>query len=375
MSAPDRSVRRLTALDKSSSTSRVLNLRATVIRNPILSEGVTKKFFDSRFLNSSIILKHRLRPNEFEHFQQARTITTKIIFPLDRNDLRVGGQYLMMGQKHFEDQASGALGSALNSGTRDRQVLDLLDELPSLDPFLVREQLRRHGIEPDRAYFNISDADVENMQTFVEKQIESLVQLSTTGTESGTFIKRLAGKMLSGNAEQELGPLREALNMTGEAYLDGIFAWRGFLYFKWSYANAAPAVDRLKAAIRSVRTAYPAREPLNSYLAGARDRLCLALDKATKEIADLLGNYDQSYQALVQNQDPGTFRSFLLAAPDQFMQIGLPLGALQHMLSFWRYRFNPTQPQSVLPDELADLFADVEETMGTRHSAPELFQV
>ena len=52
-----------------------------------------------------------------------------------------------------------------------------------------------------------------------------------------------------------------------------------------------------------------------------------------------LGVYDASFQDLVENQTPKTFRDFLLSAPHMFLELGEKLGAISHIVSFWRYRF------------------------------------
>lgn len=280
----------------------------------------------------------------------------------------------MVGQKRFDEQAASVLGDALYPGSRDRKILNLLEELPSLDPFLVREQLRRHHIEPDLAYFNISESDLAEMRSFVTDEISSLASLSMDGGRGGNAL-RLVNKLLSHGADVDLGPLREVLRLTDAEYLDGVFAWRGFLYFKWVNSRVVPAVDRLKAAIKVVRPNTTPNAEVRQYLFEARIRLCLALDEAKLATERALTHYDTAYRSLVDRQNPGAFRSFLLDAPSQFMGIGQPLGALQHMLSFWRYRFPNAKAASVTPDELWDLFIDFENTMGTRPDDSAVFAV
>jgi hypothetical protein len=51
----------------------------------------------------------------------------------------------------------------------------------------------------------------------------------------------------------------------------------------------------------------------------------------------------------------------LLAAPDMFMSLGEQSGAVQHILSFWRYRFPIGRRVTVSPDELMDIFLDFED--------------
>ena len=124
-------------------------------------------------------MKHRVRPHEAELFSKPRATATKIMAPIDGRDLKLGARFLMIGQKDFEQTAAAMFGEGVKEGGRDREVLSLIDELPSLDPFLVREHLKRNGIEPARGYFAISDADVERMHAFVRAEVTALVSLSS----------------------------------------------------------------------------------------------------------------------------------------------------------------------------------------------------
>ena len=54
-----------------------------------------------------------------------------------------------------------------------------------------------------------------------------------------------------------------------------------------------------------------------------------------------LAVYDSSFNDLVEHQTPKTFRDFLLSAPYMFLELGEKLGAISHIVSFWRYRFPP----------------------------------
>ena len=56
--------------------------------------------------------------------------------------------------------------------------------------------------------------------------------------------------------------------------------------------------------------------------------------KATLEIYDT-----RLVVALTQNSDPTAFRDFLLKAPAMFNELGERLGGIEHILSFWRFRF------------------------------------
>ena len=46
-----------------------------------------------------------------------------------------------------------------------------------------------------------------------------------------------------------------------------------------------------------------------------------------------------------------------------FASLGEQLGAIQHIISFWRYRFPAGRPRLIAPEELMDVFLDFEDSM------------
>src|ERR1700760_532059 len=98
----DRSVRSLSGLGTASS-SRVLNLASIAVaqaENPLHGAA---PFFESHIMNSSIILKHRLRADESYLFPENRAVATKIIIPFEKSDLKVGGRSFFVGQRGYMD--------------------------------------------------------------------------------------------------------------------------------------------------------------------------------------------------------------------------------------------------------------------------------
>ena len=369
--AVDRTVRRLTALQESSSTARVLNLAGTLRRHAQEPEALNPPFFEHPMLNRCIVLKHRIRANEAEQFRSPKQNVTKVLLPIDPGDLKLGAYYFFMGQRDFDEVTENVFGDALHLGQHDRRVLDLMDSLPSLDPFLLREHLRRNGFEPARAYFNISDADIERMHSYVEGEITPLVEMSFKNelATKGQAAK-LVNKILSSNAPSDLSLLRGVLMLDEKAFLDGIFAWRGFLYYKWVQESLYRRTAAVIAAIELVQPRGPRDPEATAYIGPARGRICLAVQKAVGNIDQMLAVYDQAYQALTKNGDPAAFRDFLLTAPTMFTNLGEQLGAVQHIVSYWTHRFPAGRPVQVSSEELMDFLLDFEDSLSFTETPP-----
>jgi hypothetical protein len=194
----DRMMRSLRALERTASTSRVLNLLAVEAESSRRPEYAQAPLFRNRTLNTAIVLKHRLRNDDMYLFDEAKPTATKIIIPFDRGDLGLGGQSVFVGQRGWTDLVVEAC-NASGDMSRDLATLRLIDMLPSLDPFLLREHLRRHGVLVANCYFALSLADYENMQGFVTMEIARLIELAyrDSGGVGRAHAARLVEALLS----------------------------------------------------------------------------------------------------------------------------------------------------------------------------------
>lgn len=362
MVVQDRTVRSLVALEQSASTARVLNLAATHRNLPHDASLEAQPFFRSRLLNHGIIVKHRVRPHERELLTKPFATTTKIMIPIDGSDLKLGARFLMMGQKDFELAAEDLLGEEIKPGRYDRQILELINGLPSLDPFLLREHLKRHGFEPARPFFAITDADVQRMYDFVRAEVMALVTLSAGSGGGAQAASKLVDKLLSNAPDSGFEPLKETLRLSDKDYADGVFCWRGFLYYKWVLAELTPKLGRVLGQILGTQPRGPQTAETSAYIPAARERLQLAITGAVEGVQGMLAVYDNAYRSLTLDGKPTAFRDFLLAAPQMFMALGEQCGAVQHILSFWGYRF-PKGRGVISPEEFMDILLDFEDSL------------
>jgi hypothetical protein len=374
----DRAVRNLEHLKGSASTARVLNLLRVweengdsrsdgAVRNP---DWAARPVFRTAALNRGLIIKHRLRRNETDLFTGRRQVATKVVIPIDDEDLKTGGRYIFVNQIGFERMMMEAFG--VPATHPDIETLRLIDRLPSLDPFLLREQLRRGGLDPAPCYFSISDGDLQRMMAFVRAEIEPLVTLSmgdtlAVNTDSAA---RMAAKILSNTPGDQLDALRLTLRLAPEQYQEGVFCWKGFLYYKWTLSMLLGEVAAVAEAVRTIKPIGKTDRPAREYLARSRDVLRGRIIKTCDEVSRTLRVYDDAYAKLTQEGRPTAFRDFLLDAPSMFAKLGDQLGAVQHIVSYWRFRFAPASaPVNV--EELMDIFMDFETGLLGRGELPD----
>lgn len=368
--ATDKSVRSLSSLGTASS-SRVLNLAAIAAAQADNPQHAASPFFESPVINSAIILKHRLRADETYLFSENRAVATKVIIPFEKSDLRVGGRSFFFGQRGGMDllREIGNYGSPV-SMKRDVEVLGLIDAVPSFDPFLLREFLKTHDFAPDGCYFEISPADQAQMYSFAATEVRRLTSLALggSGTKFGSTAK-IIGALLSGEVGEKLEPFRATLRLNTDEFREGIFSWRGFLYYKWSMAELRPQIFRVLRDLGTVRISGKADQDQLEYLRSAKRAIAMSVKSHTDDVARVLGIYDKAYGALIEREDPMQFREFLLSAPPLFLEMGERMGAISHITSFWNYRFPQGASRSTDVEELVAIFRDFIASVGAKTDA------
>jgi hypothetical protein len=362
----DRSFRSLSGLGQTASTSRILNLAAVASQNFGDPEYETSPFFMASSLNGAVIIKHRLRPDEQYNFNASKRISTKLIIPFERTDLSLGGRSLFVGQRGWREMLRDLRGDQPGE-KRDVALLEALDELPSLDPFLLREHLKRRDFKIANCYFAISLADVERMQRFVSSQISKLVELAYGGTDgpgAKANIAKLVTLLLSGEVDNRLDPLRMTLGLQGDNFREGIFCWKGFLYYKWMLTSLWPELRSVISEVTEVKIVGPRDDELLRDVKDMGQRVNGRIMGQVKLVRDTLKVYDDAFAELTVAGNPMAFRDFLLKSPEMFIMLGERTGMVSHIASFWRYRFPKGKPLRAELSELFDILQDFHHGLG-----------
>lgn len=362
--ARDRGVQLLSALG-GASTARVLNLHQLGLDNAHNPEHWDKPLFMYPALNNAFLFKHSLKSAEKYMFNSTRSVVTKLVIPVDTKDLRVGGQAIFVDQRGYTETLRAKGNYSSENFERDNYVLQLVNAMPSLDPFLLRDQLLGHKIVVSPSYFAIAPVDQDRMLQFVSAELMKLAS-SGAASRADSPHMRLASAILSSEINETLDPLRAILDLTGKDFHDGIFSWRGFLYYKWSMNNFWPDVVHVLRQVQEIQPSGSQTPERRLFLTGIRRTIVESVRDAGHKINKTLSNYEHAFMELVHSQSAKSFRDFLLSAPLIFLELGEQLGVISHIVSFWRYRFPPGSQHCIDAEDLAAILLDFATGFGER---------
>ncbi len=348
----DAGVRSLKAIVATSSSARILNLHGLAAEPPSDPAHAARPMFVHPVLNRAIIAKHNVAPGEEERIAPRRFNATKVIFPFDPDDLNLGGQFLFVDQHDFVVALTRRLDYDGRALERDVAVLRILDRLPTLDPFLVREVLAKQHIEVDPSYYRLSTPDKARMLGFVEGQMQSLIQLCFGELDpADPRTQRMSKLLLADGDSADLAPLKATLQMDDDDFSEAMFAWKAFLYYRWRTQALAPALKSTLGSMSKLgRRRYDAG--VTRFVSSARTLLEGAITEAWREVGQTLKLYDRAYQGLTEDRRPERFRRFLSDGAGLFVGLGERIGRLEQVASFWAYRLDGHAAMS--PDDLTD---------------------
>ncbi len=364
-------LRSLGSIVATASSSRVLDLHGLAAENLDDPDYAGRPLFLHPVLNRSIIVKHNVRPGEADRLPRGRFNATKVIFPFDLDDLDLGGQLLFVGQRNFSEVLTRHLDYRELPLERDMAVLAILDKLPTLDPFLIRESLKRHQVvDVGRCYYRLSETDKAEMLGFVAGEIEALINLCFGGRSGNDErMQRLSQLLLADRESDELEPLRLTFRMGPAEFSEAMFSWKAFLYYRWRSRALAPLLQGTLNSISTIRARRYEREEV-SFVVRAKQLLEKTISDSWREVAQRLKLYDTAFAALTSDGNPENFRLFLKHGPFLFIELGERIGRLELIVSFWNARFGGHGIVGISPDDVLENMRELLQALSLEMSKP-----
>ncbi len=358
MSGSDRSS--LRRIVRGGATPRILDLWSIHRKYGQTLEFAAKPFFRNVRLNASFMLTHTVRPHDRPYLLTENPVATKLIIPVSVDDLAMGGHSFFVEEKGFDRRLKEFLGTgSINPKFEaDLQRVKELAAMPSFDPFLLADRYATGERPVGRFYFNISPDEQEAMLGHVTRQIFGIVNLAFNDeilSPNDDRARKFARQLLDGEDKQKLTGLRETLGMSEEQYEEGIFGWKGILYYRWRIREARDGLRQFLVELNNVTVRGATWEENKEVNDIRRAILKMAKDRWTA-LTTVIDDYDAQYTRFCKGGDPTAIRDFLLKAPAYFGQLGSDLSAVTHVTSFWNYWWTDREKGSLSADDALDIF-------------------
>lgn len=358
----DKKLLKLTLTSGSSKVFNVLDITKQAALAAAEGQDVPK-LFSVKALNYGVFFKEpalegRTRANEV-------TIDTMLYFPYDADRIMDGGASVSLNDSRFEAvirefaQTFGTSGHS-DAGT-DRTILKVLKESPSLDPFLLKTNFQRHGIEVPTQYLRITDDEWNAIRDHVRQKVSPMIEFGLTDKTAATIKKvdDFIERIWDGSDISSLFPLLSALSIPLGDGNEVIFAWKGVTFFEFQYNRRYDAIRGLATWLKeSSGPADFVPHSLKLQLEGQCDVVKTKLREAWRSVAKIVEEYKSSYDKLfIKKQAAGDFQSFLKNCRRYYVEMGAAFNKIDHSIEIFN-NFTQNNPKKRLrSEELEELFS------------------
>jgi hypothetical protein len=359
-------LRRLEKLQNTRNSARVLNLIALEVdvaedaANAKETEKPQSSVVEPFFLNSGlgkvIFVKHNLRPEEYDLFDERSVVETKVIVPFDKKRLELGGRSFFLGERAAKETLLGIF--KINPDARDPQtardmkVLRVLSKVPSFDPFILREALRLAGLNVDPRYFAASYGEIKSATDAIYSDIGPLVKAALGKNASADELERFVEQVWNVGGDGTKNLFFEALRIPRSEWHEIVFAWKALRYYRHRTYKEEDRLPQLARAIKTVRLTNNVNMCSTRELNELKQELVgnlLALQKRSQEDAE---RFSLALVSAISDFDAKRFRQWLRALSLNIVKLGTDVTIFDQVVSYYMYEFDGKQCLDAVAYEL-----------------------
>jgi hypothetical protein len=341
------------------------------VRKLIAAKAEHPHFFKLPKMHGLVLVKEAIIDRS-ARASRGQPVGTKLYIPYNQEDIYEGGRSVFYHDPRLLDVLNELFGLQ-GAGTdetdlqHDLKILGILDRLPSLDGFLMRDALELDGIVANDEYFEISGAEREVIHEFVRQKFEPLVRRACGDQSEVTAkVNQLIDKVWEAKDKEALGPLIRAFRFPEDEALAIFASWKGINFYSFEYLRAKPQREQFALWLRdgsAPRNFVPKSEMelLKNVRRGTSERL--------RENWNTLETISREYEGLYERflttpAGVSDFIGFLRRSREIYWRMGDALSKINHAIHCWSC-ISSAYPERRLPaDKLLSVFDMLQRVLG-----------
>jgi len=318
---------------------RVFN--CNVMTQKILAADLhAAQFFRTKALNTCVLIKDTAP--ESDSRKNGPSVGTKLYFPFNTANIYEGGRTIFIHDRHLEAAITEQYGAGAlepKAFAEDLHILKILDRLPSLDPFLMKDVFLREKIDINPAYFVISQELWNEIETFMLLQFEALVRAAFPNTlSSDNKARQLINTIWEARDVVALKPLIDAFRLPQDEALDIFSSWKGIVYYTFQYSRDKTKLIELMQWLKTCEGSTVGMPPteakeLRTMVHSIAEQVRLEL----QTIESTVRKYDDGYDKMFKHKTSSTeFLTFLRGSNQTYWTLGNSIGKTNQGVYCWQ---------------------------------------
>lgn len=309
-----------------------------------------RPLFHNKYLNNCIVLK--IIAATRRDGRRSYSTDTLFYFPYNADNIYEGGDSVLFSDPKRDAMLRHKCGfnpddpAQTEDIEHDRRIIGMLAELPTLDPFLLREKATQMDLQDDidPAYFNLTQEEWATFQAPIRRKIDALVRKALGVSHNletadiAAYVTKFLDKIWEARDIDEIESFVDSMDMPREHAPELFFAWKAICYYQAQAQALEPSLKRLFKWIGDTRTALPIdlvtlRQELREQIDAEIMLLKQSMREYYRETLSILDRYEDSYRQFIEDSNPEPFKRFLGDAHAQYLTLAACLSANTHAVN------------------------------------------
>lgn len=361
-----------TALSKVINAGRSTAFNVYEIGRRIPADDPVGRLFRNKTLNDTLFFK--IMERNVSQYNTVSIVQTLLFFPYNLGNVYEGGDSVLFDDPGFNRMLQVKTGVDSTSEesqvayVMDLEILEMIYSLPTLDPFLLKSKSEQLDLD-DRIhpfYFNISEDDWKRIRAPIRTKIRTLIRRAYVGDEGVSVdkieqhVSRFLAKIWEAKDIEGIEDFVRSMEIPEDRAPELFFAWKAICYYQVQFEDFLPQLKAFFAWLGDDRMAMPSdwarlmpddRDRIEYSLLGLRDKV----RETYRSIKFVLSNYEQSYRAFIELNQPRAFKDFLSTADEDYTNLATCLSANIHALNTWSKMID-TYGRRLRYEQVSELF-------------------
>ena len=329
-----------------------------------------KLLFDSRTMNFSVFIKEpaKTKPGMFAP-APGKTLRTRIYFPYNRDRPTEGGVSIDSRDPRLDEALLNVAGldkkNRPDTYEHDKKIIRILDELPSLDPFLLKDRFRQANMEVPDPYLYIQPGEWEAIRGFVHDQFRVVAHVIFPGEDHQMDEKaeQLTQQLWDLRDLEHLSALTKVFGLDPKRTEEIFYSWKGVIYYDYESDRLQPHISALFTWFDQGSTPKDfCKGEVEKELDRRRNAIKNLIKAAMAETQKHIAAYHRSFDLFFRERKTASdFVTFLQSAPRNFYSLGESLSKLSHSVVLWDRGTQNFHGRLLPSDNLLELFGFIED--------------
>ena len=365
---------------------QILNGGASTSLNVL---GVTRAmapetpFFDSTALNRVIVFKYPNFTDQIAdtnthdyttgetHLSTERPVETGVYIPNDETIPNEGGFAIYLRQRGSAGLLKQYLGVSEGDTAMadDMRKLDLIDQIPSLDPFLLKTTLEQEKIYVDPAYLNMAHKEEDEIKNVISEKVQPIVGRAL-GTDKASI--EMSQRFIAAIWDPTLPEAKifiDAFKISENEIANIFGAWKGVSFYQQQFHRNRVVIAQVLQWLKSDLSKPIDARAVKPYL----PQMDMHKNTVQKKMMNILGNinqifkdFDGCYDTFINDGNPAPFRNFLVTSHFRYWILGYCCTALIHCQNtFTRYMDNSIKNQLTF-EQTTEMLTHLDTTLSSQ---------